>query len=296
MKIFAIIVTFNPKKWIDNCFSSLENSTIPIDIIAVDNGSSDGSQEIIKTKYPNVIFIQNQENLGFGKANNLGIEIAFKKNADYFFLLNQDAWVEKNTIEDLINSSQKNLQFGILSPMHYNGLGTLLDLGFKNAINLQSIQNLENKIIEVPFVNAAIWLLTRNCIEKVGGFSPAFFHYCEDNNYVARLKFHGLKLGIVTNLKAFHDREFRSENKFYKNNFLVLQRDLTMTLSNPNLNLSISKIFVATIINLIKNYLLKIDDNHKNQLYLKAIFKIKYKNIINFRKISKTSNHAFLDL
>jgi GT2 family glycosyltransferase len=295
LRTFVIIVTYNPKKWIEKCFSSIENSTIPLDVIVIDNGSNDGSQEIIKKIYPKVILIQNKENLGFGKANNIGIEIAYKNNADYFFLLNQDAWVESNTIENLIKISQKNSEFGILSPLHFNGFGTQLDLGFKNASKINQDQLTKNELIEVPFVNAAIWLMTRNCIEKIGGFSPVFFHYCEDNNYVARLKFHNLKLGVVTNLKGFHDREFRSENEFYKDNYQILERDLIMTLSDPNLNLSRVKIFLATIINFIKKLFLNID-NQSNKDYIKAIFNIDYKKIIKNRQISKVQKLAFLDL
>lgn len=296
MKIFAIVVTYNPKKWIKKCFSSLENSNVPIKIIVVDNGSTDGSQEIIKTKYPDVIFIQNKENLGFGKANNIGIEIAYKNNADYFFLLNQDAWVEENTIEELIKISQKNIDFGILSPLHFNGNGTSLDLGFKNAIKTEELELTKNQLIEVEFVNAAIWLLTKNCIEKVGGFSPVFFHYCEDNNYASRTNYHLLKIGIVTNLKGFHDREFRTENKFYANNYQNLERDLKMTLSNPNLNLSVLKILISSLVTLIKNIIFNIDDNFQNKNYLKAIFKINRKEIIRFRELSKVQQFCFLDL
>lgn len=295
MKTFVIIVTYNPKKWIEKCFSSIENCNIPLDLVIVDNCSNDGSQEIIKEKYPKIIFIQNKENLGFGKANNIGIEIAYKNNADYFFLLNQDAWVESNTIENLIKISQKNSEFGILSPLHFNGFGTQLDLGFKKSSKISQEQLTKNELIEVPFVNAAIWLITRNCIEKVGGFSPVFFHYCEDNNYVARLKFHNLKLGVATNLKGFHDREFRSENEFYKDNYQILERDLIMTLSDPNLNLSRFKIGIATIISLLKNFFLNVD-NQSNKDYIKAIFNIDYKKIIKNRQISKVQKTAFLDL
>ena len=137
MKVFAIIVTYNPLQWIEKCFFSVENSAIDVNIIVVDNGSNDGSQAIIKEKFPNIIFVQNNENVGFGKANNQGIEIAYKSNADYYFLLNQDAWIEKNTIQNLIKINQDNPDFGILSPVHFNGLGTALDFGFQKAINIK---------------------------------------------------------------------------------------------------------------------------------------------------------------
>ena len=73
-KIYLIIVTYNAMKWAEKCFSSLRKSSVPVHTMVVDNGSTDGTQEFNKTHFPEVEFIQSAENLGFGKANNLGIE------------------------------------------------------------------------------------------------------------------------------------------------------------------------------------------------------------------------------
>ncbi len=104
MKVAAVIVTYNGSKWIDKCINSLLNSTQKIDVFIVDNCSTDGTQHLIK-KY-NVEFIQASENKGFGVANNIAIELVLKHNPDFIFLLNQDAWVETNTLEQLINISK----------------------------------------------------------------------------------------------------------------------------------------------------------------------------------------------
>ena len=86
---YVIVVTYNGSKWIDKCFGSLVNSTIPLQIFAVDNGSSDGTPDIIRSKFPSVQVIENKENLGFGQANNIGIRQAYDAGADYVFLLNR---------------------------------------------------------------------------------------------------------------------------------------------------------------------------------------------------------------
>lgn len=83
-KIYFIIVTYNAMKWAEKCFSSLRNSSIPVHTIVVDNGSIDGTQDYIKSQFPDVELIQSAENLGFGKANNIGIEKAYKNGADFF--------------------------------------------------------------------------------------------------------------------------------------------------------------------------------------------------------------------
>lgn len=87
-KISVIIVTYNAMKWAERCFSSLRKSATPVNCIVVDNGSGDGTQDFIKTNFPEIEFIQSEENLGFGKANNLGIEKAYKNGADFFYLMN----------------------------------------------------------------------------------------------------------------------------------------------------------------------------------------------------------------
>ncbi|WP_449399763.1 glycosyltransferase family 2 protein [Chryseobacterium wanjuense] len=83
-KIYFIIVTYNAMKWAERCFTSLRQSSVPVKCIVIDNGSTDGCQDYIKTHFPEVDFIQSESNLGFGKANNIGIEKAYKEGADFF--------------------------------------------------------------------------------------------------------------------------------------------------------------------------------------------------------------------
>ncbi len=99
-QIYFIIVTYNAMPWAERCFSSLQNSSVPVQTIVVDNGSTDGTQDFLKNIFPEIEFLQSSENLGFGKANNLGIEMAYKKGADFFYLMNQDAWIFEDTVQN----------------------------------------------------------------------------------------------------------------------------------------------------------------------------------------------------
>lgn len=236
-KLFTIVVTYNGSKWIDRCFGSLQQSTIPINIIAIDNGSTDGTPEIIHNKFPSVQVIQNGENLGFGKANNIGIRKAYDAGADYVFLLNQDAWVETDTIEKLVSVAETYKDFGIVSPVHIDRSGKSLDFGFMNYLcrnnNKTIISDLFIKskseiaeIYEIEFVNAAFWLLSRQTIEVVGGFNPFFFQYGEDRDYVNRCHYFNMKVGFVPSAVAYHDRvQFDSDfkNATLKRNALLLE-------------------------------------------------------------------------
>ncbi|NLP58170.1 glycosyltransferase family 2 protein [Lutibacter sp. B1] len=217
-KIFIIIVSFNAKEWIVKCINSIITSSIHCEIVLVDNCSSDETLQVV-ANYTNLTVLPQSNNLGFGAASNIGISFALKNNADYVFLLNQDAYLESNTIDKLIKVHKTNHEFGIISPIHLNGDGTKLDKNFanyskeNNELLFDAIKcNFTKSIYHVPFVNAAAWLLPRNTIETIGGFDPIFFHYGEDDNYCQRAKYHNIKVGIVPNSFIYHDRENRANS------------------------------------------------------------------------------------
>ena len=166
MKVFTIIITYNALRnnWIENCLDSLRKSALQTKICIIDNNSSDKTVDFIKQHYPYVHLFEEKENLGFGQANNKGINYALEQGANYFFLLNQDAWVEPNTLDILCSVSAKNPEFAILSPIHHNGQANALDYNFSNYISpltckdLYSdiyFQNYSKTVYELPFVNAA---------------------------------------------------------------------------------------------------------------------------------------------
>lgn len=216
--IFAIVVSYNGAAWIRHCIESLSRSTVAVRIIVVDNASADDSALIIEKEFPHVQLLSLKENIGFGRANNIGMRKAYDAGATHVFLLNQDARTEPDTIGSLVDKSKTDNRFGIISPMHLNGSGDALDGNFAGYIVPESspdlfsdlcLQKAQDRIYETEFVNAAAWLLTRHCIETVGGFNPAFFLYGEDNNYVHRARWRGLKVGVYPPARIYHDREMR---------------------------------------------------------------------------------------
>ena len=131
---------------------SLIDSRIKSDIIVIDNNSSDNTSTIIKEQFKNVTLVETSQNLGFGKANNIGIRKAVAMYSDYVFLLNQDAWVKIDTIEKLLNVSEKHCDYAILSAMQFFNK-KVLDSKFENSFRGGK------DIRDVSFVNAAIWLI-----------------------------------------------------------------------------------------------------------------------------------------
>ncbi|MCR4859695.1 MAG: glycosyltransferase family 2 protein [Bacteroidales bacterium] len=210
-RVLVIIVTWNARKWIGKCLKSVEKSTLPADVLVVDNGSTDGTVERIRKSFPGTRILETGENLGFGAANNLGLRIALDEAYPFAYLLNQDAWLEKDTLERLVAAHSP--EWGILSPMQLDAHGRR-DVRFDRKCGrivdaaLRGYHN-ERLVVEVPFVMAAHWLLSRRAIETVGGFSPAFTQYGEDDNWIDRLHYHQLLCGVVPAAEAVHDRAGR---------------------------------------------------------------------------------------
>lgn len=223
--ICVIIVSYNFEPWIDKCLSSIHQSTIPATVVVIDNASQDNTCAIIRAKYTNVILIENKQNWGFGRANNIGFEYAIKNNFEYVFLLNQDAWLQPDALQILVKSSRNNPDFGILSPVHLNGKGDKPDFGFSNYTGVKSVEDiflLPSQAIECAFINAAMWLIPLSVLQIVGYFAPIFSHYGEDLNFSQRLRKKGFKIGFVRLAIGYHDRESReiSREKFFYSEYV----------------------------------------------------------------------------
>ena len=207
-KILVIVVTYNALKWVKKCIRSVEKSSLPADLLLIDNGSTDGTLDLVRKEFPDTRILETGENLGFGAANNLGLRIALDEGYGFAYLLNQDAWLERDTLEKLVAAHKA--EWGILSPMQLDAHGRR-DKRFQKKCGklidaALSGYHKDSLVVEVPFVMAAHWLVSRKAIETVGGFSPAFKQYGEDDNWIDRLHYHGLHCGVVPAAKAVHDR------------------------------------------------------------------------------------------
>jgi len=240
-KVLVIVVTYNGMGWIDKCLSSIRNSSVSPDTMVIDNASDDGTPHYVSVNYPEIKLVENRKNLGFGQANNMGLQHAFDNGYDYVYLLNQDAWLMPDTIERLIKVNFENPDFGILSPLQLEG--NMLHLDHSVAGKLGSWPLGKELIDDVCFnrlrdmyavtqIPAAHWLMSREAIRRVGGFSPTFYHYGEDDNYADRLYYHKMKLGVLFTASGMHDRESRIDSKEKK--MLLASVKITSFLSDIN--------------------------------------------------------------
>lgn len=211
-RLYIIVVTYNAEKWIETFAPAFRDLPDKWKVIVVDNASSDRTLEVLQRDYPHFHLIENNKNLGFGQANNMGLRLAVDEAANFVFLLNQDARIEISELSKLIDIHKAHTECFITSPLHYcldekDLNGNFIDCCYPSycpQLLADSFLGQLKELYYTRFVNAAAWLMSRECLLTVGGFSPAFFHYCEDNDYVNRVIFHGGKIGLAPAVKAYH--------------------------------------------------------------------------------------------
>ena len=226
LKLSIIIVNYNVKEFVKNLLISLEKAlkNFTSEIIIIDNASSDGSVEDIKNKFPTIKLIANKNNVGFGKANNQGLEIA---DGEYIVLLNPDTIVKENTFKNLIDFIQEKPDVGMVTCKVLNPDGTLQLAcrrsfpgpwtSFTKVTGLSKLfpksklfarYNLtylnENEINEVDAVSGSFMMFKKNVYNKVGGFDSRFFMYGEDLDLCYRVQSKGYKVYYVPTTEIIH--------------------------------------------------------------------------------------------
>lgn len=226
MDLSIIIVNYNVKEFLQNLIHSIEKAAVNLtkEIIIIDNASDDGSVEFIKDKLPQVKLIANKTNLGFGKANNIGLKQATGK---YLLLINPDTIVAEDTFEKMISFFESDKAVGlagckILNPdgtfqlackrsfpgpwtsfTKVTGLSTLFPRSKIFArYNLTYLD--ENQTYEVDAISGSFMMMRKEVYEKVGGFDEQFFMYGEDLDLCYRIQKAGYKVFYVHSTQIIH--------------------------------------------------------------------------------------------
>jgi GT2 family glycosyltransferase len=270
MKIITIIVTYNGSRYIRECLQCLRDSVDSTlnHTLLIDNDSKDDTRAIVSREFPEVELIESGANLGFGKANNIGLREALKRGAEYVFLLNQDAYVEPETIRRLYERAQALPEYGILSPMQLNGDGSAVDYTF-NPYCVAAASRLVSDLVVRPteldvvypvyFTNAAAWFIPLAFLKTVGGFAPIYPHYGEDNDLINRCHFHGFKVGILPEISIRHDRPQQEKPPHEKSLTKITQEAyirslIILTNVGSGLSRALHLAFVRSVRNLIVGF------------------------------------------
>lgn len=215
MKLSIVIVNYNVKFFLEQCLRSVYNALqdVSAEVFVVDNNSVDGSCSMVKEKFPNVILIENKQNVGFSKANNQAINVS---NGEYVLLLNPDTVVEENTFSKIIEFMDSHPDAGGLGVKMIDGKGNFLPeskralptpkVAFNKVFGLSTLfpksklfgkYHLgyldKSKINEVEVLSGAFMLLRKEALNKSGLLDETFFMYGEDIDLSYRILKAGYK-------------------------------------------------------------------------------------------------------
>jgi N-acetylglucosaminyl-diphospho-decaprenol L-rhamnosyltransferase len=200
----VIVVTHNATSHLDRCLDTVAQG--PHEVIVVDNASTDGTRELVRERFPSVRLIELPENVGFGAANNVGMETG---GGDYYLLLNSDAWPRADGIETLCAFAEANPQVGVAGPRLVSPDGRVQKSvrGFPTLWRLATEYFFLRKLAPrsrflndfygagfdyrsrrpAEFLMGAVLLLRREALEEVGGFDPEFFMFSEEVDLCYRM-------------------------------------------------------------------------------------------------------------
>jgi O-antigen biosynthesis protein len=226
MELSVIIVNYNVKYFLEQCLKSvfISGKNIVMEVFVVDNNSVDGSVQLVKDKFPEVVLIANHDNAGFSRANNQAISLARGK---YILLLNPDTVVEHDTFEKVIAFMNRTPDAGGLGVKMIDGKGAYLpeskrglptpSVAFYKIFGLAALFPRSrifgkyhlgflssDKIHAVEILSGAFMLLRKSVIDEIGQLDETFFMYGEDIDLSYRILQHGYKNYYFPETRIIH--------------------------------------------------------------------------------------------
>ncbi|MFB9077364.1 glycosyltransferase family 2 protein [Flavobacterium procerum] len=224
VNVSVVIVNYNTLKMTNECIESLHKFTkdTVVEIVLVDNASTDGSKDFFSND-KRIRYLYLEENIGFGRANNVGAEVSYGK---YIFLLNSDTILLDDVISKLFNFAEKHLKddlgavgtclinsnkedalsFGqfVTSKRIYRRLLETFKI-YKNKFELETYAKLNEKgFLEVDFVSGADLFIPKTVFNKINGFDHDFFMYYEETDLQKRMSKLNLKRYIINVRDIIH--------------------------------------------------------------------------------------------
>jgi N-acetylglucosaminyl-diphospho-decaprenol L-rhamnosyltransferase len=200
--VSVVVVTYNALPWLERCLESVRGH----ETIVVDHGSTDGTLELVRERFPEVRLIE-QENKGLGGGSNTGMRVA---SGDYFLLLNSDAWALGDAVERLVLFAEDNPDAAVIGPKLLNPDGSLQRTvrGFPTLWRLSTeyffLRKLaprtralnafyasrfaHDEVREAEFVMGACMLVRRQAADTVGLFDEDFFMFSEETDWCYRFR------------------------------------------------------------------------------------------------------------
>ncbi len=226
MDLSIVIVNWNVRDLLKRCLDSifhLPPSNFRLEVIVVDNASSDGSAAMVEKEFPQVRLIANRENVGFTVGNNQGIAVS---RGRYVLLLNPDTEVVGDALATMVEYMDEHPQVGALGPQLLNPDGSIqssrrrfptLTTAFLESTIMQQwfphnrvagryyiADRPDDEVQEVDWVTGACLLARREAIEQVGPLDEGFFMYSEELDWCRRAQERGWKIIYLSTAKVVH--------------------------------------------------------------------------------------------
>ena len=212
--ISVIIINWNTRELLRSCLNSVQtDSQMMAEIIVVDNGSADGSQEMIREEYPEVVLIENKKNLGFARANNVGIKRMSRK---YACLVNSDVVILQGCMAALVHYMNENKEVGVVGPKVlwpnmtvqdscrkyptlWNNLCESMRLNMlfpkSDIFSSEHMMYFEHdRLMEVDGIVGCFMMIRKDVLDRVGLFDEQYFIYSEEIDLCKRIKEHGWRI------------------------------------------------------------------------------------------------------
>jgi len=305
-KVSIIVLNWNGKKFLKNCLNSLKKLTYPnMEIIIVDNYSTDGSQEFVKKKYPEFLLLENKKNYGFAKGNNIGFHASSGK---YVLFLNNDTIVKPNFLEPLVEDCEKDPKIGCIQPqlrlasdksvMDQMGsfisfLGFLYHYGYRKKYSNEKY----GKQKEIFSAKGACILFPRKVLDKIGLFDEDFFIFFEETDLCFRVWLSGHKVLYEPKSLIYHvvggDTMASDKYKYERRIYLIFKNTNCSYLKNFGTRnfITVYPIFIIVQICIFLLFLIQLHFN-----LLKAIVRAYWWNIVNLKSTLKKRAHVQKDI
>ncbi len=215
-KVFVITLNWNGKDNTIECVASLLKLDYPdFEIVAVDNGSTDGSVPALRAAYPELTIIENGRNLGYAQGFNAGIKYAYDHGADYFLILNNDTIIDSGALTALVQAAQEDEKIGFVSgKVYWYSKPTVLQTaGRQNdpvALVGRHVGSGEtdtgqyDQTRDYDFIDDVFLLVRRQVYETVGGYNAQFFLYYEETDWCSRVRRAGFRIVFAPRAKVWH--------------------------------------------------------------------------------------------
>lgn len=225
-RVSTIVVNWNAREDTRECVESLIKSDCPeLDIILVDNASTDGSVEYLRSLFPGITVLENSTNERFALGSNRGMRHALERGAEYVFLLNNDAIVEKTTIGRLLRALEGSPRTGLVGPkiLYFSKKDVIWsaggDVNFWTGITRH--RGIREKDVgqfdyaaEVGYLTGCALMARREFVEKVGFLDPSYHIYGEDADWCLRARKAGFGVVYVPGARAWHKVSISTGGEF----------------------------------------------------------------------------------